>query len=340
MRPRAVPSAAGLALGVDAGGSKTDALVCDVDGGALGYATAGPGNWETVGLDGMCAALETAAAGALAAAGADRSDVAAACFGLAGLDWPADEAILDGAIAGLGIAGARVVVNDVFLPLRATCRTPCAAASSAGTGSVACGRDAAGRTFRTMGIGLGERGGAGDIADALLDRIAAAHHGIAPPTALEERALASTGEPSRAALFEAASRGTLGWRRYDLARVVLGAAGAGDPDAVAIAGAAGAALGHTVAGVAGLLGIADEELDVVRSGGVHGAGCTALDDAFAAAVFAACPHARLKRLAAPPAVGAALLALDRTGGVPLETEDRLVEHAARLRAAAATGAIA
>jgi len=335
-----VASPGGLALGVDAGGSKTDALVCTADGTALGYATAGPGNWETIGLDDMRAALDAAVAGALGAAGAERGDVASACFGLAGLDWPADEGVLDEVAATLGLAGGRVLVNDAFLPLRAGARTPCAIASSAGTGSVACGRDAAGRSFRTMGIGLGERGGAGDIADLLLDRIAAVHHGIAPPTALEERALATTGASSRAALFEAVSRGTLGWRRYDLARLVLGAAGEGDPDATEIAALAGAALGRTVAGVAGLLGIARDELDVVRSGGVHGAACGALDDAFAAAVFAACPYARLKRLAAPPAVGAALLALDRAGGLATAAEERLVEHAARLRAAAASGAVA
>jgi N-acetylglucosamine kinase-like BadF-type ATPase len=288
----------------------------------------------------MRAALETAIAEALAAAGVDRRDVACAGFGLAGLDWPDDVPRLEEVVAGLGVGGARAVVNDVFLPLRAACRTPCAIASNAGTGSVACGRDAAGRTFRTMAIGLGEHGGAGDIADALLDRIAAAHHGVAPATALEERALERAGAPTRAALYEAVSRGRLGPRRYDLARVVLAAAGEGDPDAVVIAEAAGAALGRTVAGVAGVLGIADEELDVVRSGGVHGAGCAPLDAAFAATVRAACPGARLLRLVAPPAVGAALLALDALGPLDVDVEDRLVEHAARLRAAAAAEAVA
>jgi hypothetical protein len=52
---------------------------------------------------------------------------------------------------------------------------------------------------------------------------------------------------------------------------------------------------------------------------------------------AACPRARLLRLVAPPAVGAALLALDRLGGLVEGAEDRLVEQAALLRAAAATG---
>ncbi len=38
-------------LGLDAGGSKTHALVADETGKVLGFAQGGPGNWQSVGFD-------------------------------------------------------------------------------------------------------------------------------------------------------------------------------------------------------------------------------------------------------------------------------------------------
>ncbi|HEY5903436.1 MAG TPA: hypothetical protein VIU39_12840, partial [Anaerolineales bacterium] len=43
----------GYYLGVDAGGTKTHALVADDRGRAAGFATGGPGNWQSVGFDGQ-----------------------------------------------------------------------------------------------------------------------------------------------------------------------------------------------------------------------------------------------------------------------------------------------
>ena len=77
----------------------------------------------------------------------------ASAFGLAGLDWDSDRPILGG-LLDFGLAGPRTLDNDSFIALRA-------GASPAGRGggdrrsavAVAAGRDAAGRTFRTFGLG-------------------------------------------------------------------------------------------------------------------------------------------------------------------------------------------
>ncbi|MEI6291232.1 MAG: BadF/BadG/BcrA/BcrD ATPase family protein, partial [Chloroflexota bacterium] len=47
-------------LGVDVGGTKTHALICDETGNAAGFGKSGPGNWESVGLDGLYKTLEQA----------------------------------------------------------------------------------------------------------------------------------------------------------------------------------------------------------------------------------------------------------------------------------------
>ena len=247
-------SARGLALGVDAGGSKTDALVCTADGTALGYATAGPGNWETIGLDGMRAALE--AARRRRARGGGRRPRRRRERGLRPRRPRLARRrarVLDEVAAASACAGRRVLVNDAFLPLRAGCRTACAIASSAGTGSVACGRDAAGRSVPHDGASAS----ASAVAPATSRTPCST--GSPPPTTASPRRRRSRSarspppaSASRPALFEAASRGDarLAPLRPRPARARCGRRGrpatrSRSPPA------AGAALGRTVAGVAG-----------------------------------------------------------------------------------------
>ncbi|MDX6578683.1 MAG: BadF/BadG/BcrA/BcrD ATPase family, partial [Gaiellales bacterium] len=66
---------AGLALGVDGGGTKTDAVVCDTIGTVRGFCSASGGNWECDGIEGATASLGEAVAMALAQAGAIASQI-------------------------------------------------------------------------------------------------------------------------------------------------------------------------------------------------------------------------------------------------------------------------
>ena len=62
-----------LYLGIDAGATKTHALIADQDGHVWGGGLSGPGNWEGVGLEGAyqtyAQAMRQALAAAVAAAG-------------------------------------------------------------------------------------------------------------------------------------------------------------------------------------------------------------------------------------------------------------------------------
>ena len=61
-----------------------------------------------------------ATAGALSAAGAAGADVAAACLGLAGADWPEDFELLRGELpAAARPALAPLILNDAIAPIRA-----------------------------------------------------------------------------------------------------------------------------------------------------------------------------------------------------------------------------
>jgi N-acetylglucosamine kinase-like BadF-type ATPase len=314
---------AGLALGVDGGGTKTDAVVCDTSGTVRGLGSASRGNWEYDGIEGATASLAEAVAMALAQAGAIASQIDSSVFALAGLDWPVDEDRLAPVVAELGLGGTTLLVNDAFAALRAGCRHEHGVVSIAGTGTVTAGRNRLGRTFRTMAIGYGERGGGSDLVREALDAIARTRHGQAPPTLLEERFLTALGLPTNDALFEAITRRGLEISS-ELAPLVLGAAADDDPAAVVIAHEMGDGLAHAVVGVARTLEMQDDIFEVICAGGVHAAGSVPLEAAFRETLSSSCPAAVPVTLAAPPAIGAAILALEQLVAVDVALHDRLL----------------
>ena len=87
-----------LVLGVDAGATKTFALVADENGHILGFGQAGSGNHQVVGLEPALAEIRRSSEEALAQAGSS-PPVAFGFFGLAGADLPVDFALLTPAVA-------------------------------------------------------------------------------------------------------------------------------------------------------------------------------------------------------------------------------------------------
>lgn len=313
-----------LVVGVDAGATKTDALVCDGAGHALGFARSGRGNWEAVGLDGAARAYSEAVRGALGAAGVEPRQVSAAAFALAGYDWASDGPRLAPVLDGLGLGGKRAVYNDSFAALRAGSPNANAIISIAGTGTITAGRNAHGHTFRTLGIGRGEWGGAGDLVDKALDVTADRHHRGHPPSVLAEMLCEALGVATVDQLFEAFSRDAWDWKRITkLAPVVSGAARAGDDGATGVLTRSGRRLARTALLVARRLGLPGAPFDVVCAGGVH-TGCVDLAHAFRHAIQRACPEANIRLLNTPPVSGAALLALDELGKVSNATHARVL----------------
>jgi N-acetylglucosamine kinase-like BadF-type ATPase len=312
-----------LALGVDGGGTKTDAVVCDTTGAVLGFGSSGRGNWEYDGIEVATVSLGEAVAGALADAGVRASQISSSVFALAGLDWPIDRDRLAPVVTELQLGGPFELVNDAFAAMRAGCRHEHGLVSIAGTGTVTAGRNRAGATFRTMAIGYGERGGGSDLVLEALNAIARARHGQASATLLEERFLDALGFATSDRLFEAITRRGLEVSS-ELAPLVLGAAADGDPAATAIAHEMGDALAAAVVGVARTLGMQAETFEVVCAGGVHGARSAPLESAFGATLAASCPAALPVTLAAPPAIGAAMLALEQLVEVDVAMHDRLL----------------
>lgn len=74
-------------MGVDAGGTKTAALVSDLAGHVAGAGKAGPGNFQAIGVELAKGQVKRAMDLALDAAGIGAGDLEAAFYGMAGA-WP------------------------------------------------------------------------------------------------------------------------------------------------------------------------------------------------------------------------------------------------------------
>ncbi|MGD1994237.1 MAG: BadF/BadG/BcrA/BcrD ATPase family protein [Anaerolineae bacterium] len=314
-----------LFLGIDAGGTKTHALLADETGRLHGAGQAGPGNWETVGLDGAFDALHAATTAALAQAGAEPRDVTATGCGLAGLDWPSDEARLRPVVERLGIGGPQILVNDSFAALRAGAADPWGVVVVAGTGAIAAGRNQAGQVARTFGLSypFDDWGSAPELAEAVIYSVARASSGRGPATALTGHLVDLTGARGAVDCLERISRGG-----YDLAdatpalvEALFQAAHAGDEVAAGIVEQAARALGGGAVLVIRRLQIADRAFDVVLSGGLFRSRDPLLIAELSATVRSVAPQARIGLLELPPVVGGVLLAMD-AGGVAVSPSIR------------------
>jgi N-acetylglucosamine kinase-like BadF-type ATPase len=155
-------------LAVEGGGSKTTAQLTDLEGKSVGRGY-GPGsNPHAVGVENARKAIAMAIDGAVINAtgrlpeGSSwrQTGVAAACFGLAGIDGPDDEAQLSAWVTQQELAERFVVVNDSELVVAAGTPEGWGVALISGAGSVCLARSPQGRTVRVGGWGhlLGDEG--------------------------------------------------------------------------------------------------------------------------------------------------------------------------------------
>jgi glucosamine kinase len=139
-------------LGIDGGGSKTTCAVGD-EVAQLARATAGPSNFTRVGEARGRAALQQAIREACAAAGIAPTEVRRACIGVAGAGRKEVASAVCTIVAEL-VPGEIEVVGDMQIALAAAFGAGPGVIVIAGTGSIAYGRDAQGRTSRAGGWGF------------------------------------------------------------------------------------------------------------------------------------------------------------------------------------------
>jgi len=319
-------------LGVDAGGTKTHALIADQTGRIHGAGRSGTGNWESVGLDGAARSLSQALDGALASARLRRSELRGAGYGLAGMDWPSDEARLLPVLRQLAVPGPHVLVNDAYVALRAGSDAGYGIAVISGTGVTIVGHNRAGEHFRTFALGdnWGDFGSAYDVVALATRAIAFAHTGRGPATLLTERLVEHYQVRDTIELVERITRGQAPPPNGRLAPLVFATAAAGDEVARAVLIEAGQELGRNAVAIARRLNMVDEPFDMVLAGGTFRDPYTLFRDALIALVRQSAPKVQPAPLLCAPAIGGALLAMDAAGEtVGAEARRRLIEQARR-----------
>jgi N-acetylglucosamine kinase-like BadF-type ATPase len=301
-------------LGIDIGASKSHALVADEAGRAVGFGHAGPGNHQSVGYGGMAAALREAAGQALGMAGLSVEDIAGAGLGIGGYDWPSQRGqMLDTVRQTLGLRCPVEVCNDAVLGLFAGTADGWGVALVAGTSNNCRGRDPQGREGRVTGDGsqFGEYGGAHELVTKALHVVTAAWSLRGPQTGLTGALVGYAGARDADDLIEGLALG-----RYELdaraAPLVFEVAREGDAVAREVVAWNAHELGDLAVGVIRQIGLERSAFDVVLVGSLFKAG-EMLIEPVRATIQAVAPAARLKRLTAPPVVGAVLLGMEEAG---------------------------
>lgn len=297
-------------LAIDAGNSKTIALVARADGRIVGAGRSGGGDIYGVGEPSAYAAHAEAARLAMLQASVSADEIGAYVLSAAGADWPEDfDAICAGSIAhGLP---RPLVVNDAMGGLRAGSPDGAGVVVVCGTGSAIGAKAADGRIWHSS-FWIGAYGG-GSLGDAAIRAMVREALGHGPATQLTHALQTHFGMESAEAVLHHVTRRGSGIQPRTLSRLVLDVAAAGDPVALKIARDQADALGDYAITAARRVGLDAGPFALVLSGGVlrHSSGL--IPDGIVSRVRATLPLAQPVRAEFEPAVGALILALEMLG---------------------------
>jgi N-acetylglucosamine kinase-like BadF-type ATPase len=291
-------------LGIDAGGTKTVALLADERGHVLAETRGGGANLQTHGELQVEKVFHELIEGLDAHGRAD-----AVCLGIAGVDRPRDRELVAGILRRLGHRERALIVNDALIALVAGAEERVGIVVLAGTGSIAYGRDRNGRVARAGGYGflLADEGSGYWLGHEALRAAVRDDDGRGPATAIKALVFERLGVASVPELVPLAyEQGLAKYQIAALADVVEAAGGAGDAVAREILGRAGAELALAARSVAARLAFSGA-FPVLLAGGVFKA-CPSLVERVSASL--GLERARVRRLEVEPAQGAVSLALE------------------------------
>lgn len=312
-------------LGIDGGGSHTEACLFDAGAGRSVFAQAGPSNMHGVGLEAACQAIAEAARAAAAKASQEwrlpappRAAAMACC--LSGAGRPAERQEIASRLGALDLADRIAIEHDAAAILAAGRIYGPGIAVIAGTGSFVWGRNAAGATARADGWGslLGDEGGGFQIGLHGLRAVCRAHDRRGPDTALSAMALEQYSLRTMDELIAVAARPEIPRELIaGFAPRVIEAAAALDPVALGIVDEAISALAQSCLAVRERLFAVEERVAWVLGGGLASR-LPFFRERVSLAIVSACSGDETICPSDSPALGAARMALAMLGIAPGE----------------------
>ena len=298
-------------LGVDGGGTNTRAAIIDREGNVSGEGNALAANFLRVGLSDAVEHVTSAVEQACSAAGIDRNQIQAACFGLAGVGNAKHRRQMHDALFRALQINAMSVETDARVALAGATNLEPGVVIIAGTGSIAYGMNDRGEYARAGGWGpaMGDEGSGHYIGRRALEAVVSAFDHRAPETSL-------TGDVCRH--FGVTSPSELPPVIYDspteimreiaqLSRIVVKAARGGDVVSLGILTDAAIELARAVAAVIERLKMRHQSFRVAYVGGVFNAGDMVITP-MSESISVVAPHAIVAPPLFPPVIGAAKLA--------------------------------
>jgi N-acetylglucosamine kinase-like BadF-type ATPase len=298
----------GYSLGFDGGGTKTECVVLDPTGAAIGEGRGGPANPLRCGYDTAFSSLREAAAGAIAAAGIQPDAITGVCAGIAGAGRRTVVRRIMVFLAQEFPTALAQVATDYEIALEAAAGTGPGVVLIAGTGSVAYGRNAAGETARAGGYGpwIGDEGSAFEIGRRAVSAVARTRDADAPATMLGDMISGVLHCPDWDDLMQRIMQNPDEVFPL-LFPVVAAAANSEDSAAKEILFTSAIGLGNLAMIVIRRLGMKNLQFPLVKCGGVFGHSRmldTLLDSVLASGAL----RAKISRLQISPALGAARMA--------------------------------
>lgn len=183
-----------LFIGVDAGASRTTAVVADGTGAELARAEQGPGTVRAGDAQGAADVIAAACRDALQRARRE-APARTMVVGAAGAGREPERLALESALARMGIAESVHVTTDAAIALEAAFDDGPGVVLIAGTGSIAWARLPDGTQLRAGGLGplLGDHGSGFDLGFAALRAVGLSLQGLGPATTLVDRLLGRLG---------------------------------------------------------------------------------------------------------------------------------------------------
>lgn len=309
-------------IGIDQGGTKTQAVAADITGAILGVVSVPGSNHAVNGLPHAMVQITEAVRQVTSGLSADQRLVAVGA-GITGADFPQEYEQLHQALRGLFSCPVQVV-NDCMIALRAGTFQKNAAVLCAGTG-VNCGiRDANGNEL-VFGYYIDDRWQGGSaIAERALRAVFDAQIGLGPPTLLTQLCLKRFAANDVEELLQRwVQKGIADNAQRNLALDVDHSAALGDAVAADILHAFARAWAQYV--IVGLrrFDLLQTQPEIVLSGSIFKSETSILRQTVETEVHAACPGARVLEARYEPVVGGVILALEQLGA-PYDSEKSIL----------------
>ncbi len=305
-----------LFLGIDGGGTKIECVLADEAGEIVARASGAGANLRRVSADALRDLLAACFNALRGASGLPALRPEAVCAGFAGVSDAEARARAQDVLTGLLHPQHLYLVGDMEVALEAAVGAGAGVVLVAGTGSIAFGRNAEGRTARAGGEGArfgsdgqltGDAGSGFDIGRRAVEAVLRAEEGRGPETILRDAELAvlgADGAEELAAVLVPERAAELS----SLVPLVTRAARRGDPVAGEILENAGTALAELALTVLRELSLAESNAGVFASGGVFSESPEVLNRV-RKVLSRAAPRVAVERLETSPAEGAVRLAL-------------------------------